>query len=47
MLITDDGTEITLTQDAAADNQIILQVSQGGLSTEFFCSDEEDVGLLS
>lgn len=47
MLITDDGTEITLAAEFNKDNQIILQVSPAGLSTEFFCSDEEDTGLIS
>lgn len=46
MLITEDGTEITLAQDSLSDNQIVLQVSQGGLSNEFFCSDDEDDRLI-
>lgn len=47
MIITDDGTEITFTQDSTSDNQIVLQVSQASLKANYFDSDDEDNRLIS
>lgn len=40
MLVTEDGTEITLAQDAFTDNQIVLEVTQN-IKNEYLYSDEE------
>lgn len=48
MIITEDGTEITFATDTTTNSQIVLQVSQSGINTTYFCSDdEEDNGIIS
>lgn len=48
MLITEDGTEITLMQELNSTTKIILEVNQGNLRSEYAYSDEDidDEGLL-